>query len=119
MSDPFSGGFDPRMFQNVPLFRELAKVMSWSGGPVNWDLASQTATALTSEASTLISDRDSAEMAQAVSTAELWLDQVTTLPAVEGPARALTDAEWARAASSSEGLGVYVEPIAATMTEHL
>jgi hypothetical protein len=45
MSDPF-GGFDPRMFEQVPLFRELAKVMRWSGGPVNWDLASQTALAL-------------------------------------------------------------------------
>ena len=40
-TDPFSGGFDPRMFEHVPLFRELAKVMSWRGGPVNWELARQ------------------------------------------------------------------------------
>lgn len=119
MSDPFSGGFDPRMFENVPLFRELAKVMSWSGGPVNWDLATQTATALTSDSTAAAGDRDSAEMAQAVRTAELWLDAVTALPAVDGPVRALSDAEWARAASSSEGLGVYVEPIAASMSDNL
>src|SRR5690606_18843020 len=96
-----------------------AKVMSWSGGPVNWELATQTATALTSDSTAAAGDRDSAEMAQAVRTAELWLDAVTALPAVDGPVRALSDAEWARAASSSEGLGVYVEPIAASMSDNL
>src|SRR4051794_11812431 len=27
----------------MPLFAELQKLMSWSGGPVNWDLARQSA----------------------------------------------------------------------------
>ena len=119
MSDPFSGGFDPRMFENVPLFRELARVMSWAGGPVNWDLASQTATALTASSTGGTSERDRDELAQAVQVGELWLDQVTALPAVDGPVRTLSDAEWARLASTSEGLGVYVEPIAAGMSENL
>jgi putative hydrolase len=120
MTDPFGGGFgggfDPSMFNNVPLFRELAKVMSWRGGPVNWDLAGQTATGIAeSEPEQPVSDRESAEFATAVDTAELWLDQVTELPAVPGPTRHLRRAEWTRMAVTSEGLGTYVEPIAGGM----
>ncbi len=121
MADPFSaGGFDPRMFQSVPLFRELAKVMSWSGGPVNWDLASQTALALVAPSGQdTVSPRDVQQLSDAVRVAELWLDQVTAVPAVDGPVRALGKADWARLASSPEGLGVYVEPVAQGMTAAL
>jgi putative hydrolase len=116
MSDPFSGGFDPNMFQNVPLFRELAKVMSWSGGPVNWDLAGQTALAIAApDTDDAASAADSAAFADAVAVAELWLDEVTVLARVDGPARALGRAEWARLATSSSGLGVFVEPVAQGM----
>lgn len=120
MSDPFSGGFDPRMFSNVPLFRELAKVMSWSGGPVNWDLAQDTALAVAATPDALPAAAATAESFQeAVQTAELWLDQVTQLPAVEGPAQALTAAEWTRQATTPSGLGVYVEPVAGGMAGSL
>ena len=120
MSQAFGGfgGFDPSVFQNVPLFRELAKVMAWRGGPVNWDLATQTAESIAqSTAEAASSERDSAEFDAAVATAELWLDQVTDLPAVEGPARHLTRLEWTKMASTPAGLGVYVEPIAEGMGE--
>jgi putative hydrolase len=111
-SSPF-GGFDPRLFENVPLFRELAKLMSWRGGPVNWDLASQTATALASrEPDAASGQRATTELEQAVRVAELWLDPVTALPAVEGSVRAYTRGEWLGLATSSSGLGVYVEPVA-------
>lgn len=113
------GGFDPRMFEQVPLFRELHRVMSWSGGPVNWDLAGQTAGALAVDDGAATSDRDGAELAQAVATAELWLDQVTDLPAVEGPVRALSQDEWVKLAATSQGLGVYVEPMADGMSSAL
>lgn len=117
MSDPFSGGpfggFDPRLFESVPLFRELAKLMSWRGGPVNWELAGQTAAALVSgTAEERTDERATAELEQAVGAAELWLDQVTALRAVEGPVQAYTRAEWVRLATCSSGLGVYVEPVA-------
>lgn len=127
MTDPFSGGFDPRMFENVPLFRELAKVMSWRGGPVNWDLASQTALAVAEPAGEQPAGRLTAGgggteregggegFEQAVPVAELWLDQVTALPAVDGPVRALSRGDWTRLACTSKGLGVYVEPVAEGM----
>jgi putative hydrolase len=124
MSDPFFGagfgGFDPRLFENVPLFRELAKLLSWRGGPVNWELANQTATALAgSDEDETISKQATAELEQAVHVAELWLDPVTALPAVDGPVQAYTKAEWVRLATSSRGLGIYVEPIADSMASTL
>lgn len=128
MTDPFSGGFDPRMFENVPLFRELAKVMSWRGGPVNWDLATQTAMAVAEPSGeqaagrlpagvSTAGERPDQELARAVDVAELWLDQVTALPAAAGPVRALGRGEWVKLACTSPGLGVYVEPVAKGMSQ--
>jgi len=125
MSDPLSGGgFDPRMFSQVPFFRELHKIMAWTGGPVNWDLARQTAASVAStgpgqDRALRPGDRDEAEFAQAVGVAELWLDGVTDLPAVEGPARTLSAEEWIALANSSDGLGLYLEPVAEGMSAAL
>lgn len=107
------GGFDPKALENVPLFRELSKLLSWRGGPVNWELARQLATGLVGPVRPGIgTDADAADFAQAVSAAELWLDPVTALPAKPGPVVALTPQEWVRRAATSSGLGIYVEPVA-------
>jgi putative hydrolase len=124
MSNPFSGagfgGLDPRLFESVPLFRELAKLLSWRGGPVNWELANQTAMALAGgEEAEATDERATAELEQAIHVAELWLDPVTVLPAVDGRVEAYTKAEWVRLATSSDGLGVYVEPVADGMANAL
>jgi len=37
------GGIPDDLAGKVPLFAELEKLLSWSGGPVNWDLARQLA----------------------------------------------------------------------------
>jgi putative hydrolase len=130
MSDPFAGGFpggfggmDPRIFNEVPFFRELAKLMQWSGGPVNWELAGQTARALASAgdeaAGPRPGEREQAELADAVQVAELWLDGVTDLPRISGPVRAMTQVEWTEGAATPAGLGVYVEPVAEGMAAAL
>jgi putative hydrolase len=116
MSDPFGGNFDPRIFEQVPLFRELAKVMSWTRGPVNWDLAQQTAASLVPSGPAR-SDRDEQEFVAAVRAAELWLDQVTALEAVNGPVRTLSAEQWVQEATTSTGLGLLVEPLAAGMSQ--
>jgi len=112
------------MFESVPLFRELAKVMSWTSGPVNWELAGQTAAALSGTGMAEISSGQAPaasedDLVQAVHAVELWLDQVTALPAVQGPVRKLSRAEWVTQACSSSGLGVYVEPVAKGMGDSL
>ena len=116
----FFGGFDPKALENVPLFRELAKLLSWGGGPVNWELAQQLATGLVGPVRQGIgTDRDTAELTQAVNAAELWLDPVTALAARPGPVVALTPQEWVARAATRDGLGVYVEPVATGMRTSL
>lgn len=117
MSEQFpAGGFDPRMFEQVPLFRELAKVMSWTGGPVNWDLARQTAGAVAGGSP---GAEDTAAFSEAVRVAELWLDEATGLPEIVGPVEAFSATAWVEQAATSRALGRFVEPLAAGMREAL
>lgn len=121
------GGFDPRAFSGIPLFRELERLLSWSGGPVNWDFARQVAESAVAQQRrddelpvvAATSGRDDSELASAVGAAELWLDAVTALPAVEGPVRAYATDTWIAAACSTDGLGRYVEPVAEGMAAAL
>jgi hypothetical protein len=67
----------------IPLFAELEKLMSWSGGPVNWDLARQVAISQLAgdEAKTgTPGSVDAEQVAEAVRLADLWLDEVADLP---------------------------------------
>jgi putative hydrolase len=114
MSD-FPGGFDPRMFEGVPLFREIGKVLSWRGGPINYDIAADSARSIAATARG-VDDAEAQAFADAVRVAELWLDQVTALPAVGGPARALSPSEWLAEAVGPRGLGAYIEPLAGGMS---
>lgn len=103
----------PEILHQVPLFAELAKVLSWRGGPVNWDLARQVASALAAQgrpATGTVAGRD--EAAEALRLADLWLAEATGLPAPASlPAvRATTAVEWA--AHSCEAFREIVDPIA-------
>jgi putative hydrolase len=117
MSDEFAGGFDPRMFEQVPLFRELAKVMAWEGGPVNWDLARQTAESIAAKVPDprAIGEGPGDDLPTVVGVAELWLDEVTALGRVAGSERMLSAGEWVALATTHEGLGRLVEPVARGM----
>ena len=113
-------GFDPEALSNIPLFKELQKLMSWQGGPVNWDIARQTAAGLAGEPQLAIGvDADQEAWADAVRVTESWLEGHTGLPAVNGRALALTSQEWVRLAASEGGIARYVEPIATGMQEAL
>ena len=84
MSDvPFgfspSGGSDD-LAGKIPFFAELQKLMSWSGGPVNWDLARQVATATAAAADARVDEAAASEVRDALRLADLWLDPLTTLP---------------------------------------
>lgn len=118
--DPGAFGFDPEALSNIPLFRELAKLMSWDGGPVNWDIARQTAAGIAGEPQTAIGvDADQAAWADAVRVTESWLDPHTGLPGVTGRALALTSQEWVQQAASEGGIARWIAPIATGMQEAL
>lgn len=110
--EPFE--LPPDLLRQIPLFAELAKVLSWTGGPVNWDLARQIAVALAAGEETVhdVSASDEAELSEGVRLAELWLQEEPGLPSPPRVAtvRALTPSRWAERATS---LREVVDPLAA------
>ena len=83
---------------DIPLFREIQRILSSSQGPVNAEIATQVATALATQ------DGDSAPdtarerlFSDAIRNAELMLAGYTRLPAEEPAAvRLMSRAEWAK-----------------------
>src|ERR1700747_2518056 len=76
---PFGPLGDPQQFADA--LRQFADLMSWQGGPVNWDLAKNVArqtVAAQGDASVLEIDRR--KTTDALRTADLWLEDATTLP---------------------------------------
>jgi putative hydrolase len=62
------------------MFQELQKLLSWSGGPVNWDLAKQLAVSALSATSRMVTPAERSGVAESIRLADLWLDDVTDLP---------------------------------------
>jgi putative hydrolase len=78
----------------MPLFAELQKMLSWSGGPVNWDLARQLAVSTLGGANAPVSAAERAAVADAIRLADLWLDEVTDLPSGVSAIESWTRLEW-------------------------
>lgn len=105
----------------IPLFAELQKVLSWTGGPVNWDLARQiaVAAAASAEPAHQIDDTAVAELEQDARIAELWLFESTGLEPAPSmiPVRAMTPALWADHACAS--FRELIDPLAAKVSSAL
>jgi putative hydrolase len=87
---------DPQQFADA--LRQFADLMSWQGGPVNWDLAKNVArqtVAAAGDASVLDIERRKA--IDAIRTADLWLEDATTFPTGIRIAQAWSRAEWVEA----------------------
>ena len=70
---------DPQQFADA--LRQFADLMSWQGGPVNWDLAKNIArqtVAQKGDASVLEIDRS--KVTEALRLADLWLEDATEFP---------------------------------------
>jgi putative hydrolase len=78
----------------IPLFAELQKLLSWSGGPVNWDLARQVAISGLANQHQGITPGDRASGAEALKLADLWLDGVTDLPSGITSIESWTRVDW-------------------------
>ncbi|MGH8961497.1 MAG: zinc-dependent metalloprotease [Jatrophihabitantaceae bacterium] len=90
---PGSGGpGDPS--GQMPLFNELQKLLSWSGGPVNWDLAKQLAVSTLAGANQPVDAAERAATADAIRLADLWLDEVTELPSGVSSVDTWTRMDW-------------------------
>jgi len=73
---------------------QFADLLSWSGGPVNWDLARRTAFGALTATDTGDSAAAASQTADAVRLADLWLDPVTIIPAAAAGSAAWTQRQW-------------------------
>lgn len=90
---------------DIPLFREIQRILASSKGPVNVEIATQVATALaTQEGDARVDAARVRALAEAVRSAELVLAGYTRLP-VDDPAgvRGVGRAEWAKETLASWG----------------
>ena len=92
------GGFDPNDLGAA--FQKLGQMLSYEGGPVNWDMAKdiarQTVAAGAQNGSkdASVGPQEQSAVEEAVRLADLWLDGVTSLPSGSGAAVAWSRAEW-------------------------
>jgi putative hydrolase len=107
------------MWNDVPLFREIQRVLSSSHGPVNWELARQVgiASASWSADDPAPTEDDRRGFDEAVRVAELQVAGFTGLqaPSDVGSVEAVRRGQWV--AANIEGLRTLLEPAAAKVAE--
>src|SRR5205809_4156900 len=106
-------------FADVPLFRELQRVLQSSTGPVNWELARQVGIAMASPGGDdpAPTDQDRRGLEDTVRAAELQVAEFTGIPQPSEltPVEPLRRARWVEA--TIEGLKELVEPAALRVGE--
>ena len=93
----------------------FADMLSWQGGPVNWDLAKDVARQAAAGDDPSIGPAERAAVTDAIRLAELWLDPTTSFPAATTSATAWSRAEWIEATLPT--WTTLVEPVAAKVVE--
>jgi putative hydrolase len=87
---------DPQQFADA--LRQFADLLSWRGGPVNWDLAKNVARhAIAAAGDPSVLDAQRREVTEAVRLADLWLDEVTAFPSGVRKIEAWSRSEWLEA----------------------
>jgi putative hydrolase len=116
-----AGGSPEDLLGKMPLFAELQKLMNWSGGPVNWDLARQGAVSQLAVGHQPTSAGEQTAVAESLRLADLWLDQVTELPSGIERTVAWSRVEWVEKTlpAWSELIDPLAEKVVAAMTSAL
>src|SRR2546423_11793349 len=122
MDEPGSGQpeFSPGdLFADVPLFREIQRVLLAGAGPINWELARQVGIAMASwgKEDPAPSDDDRRGLEDTVRAAELHVAEFSglTAPSEVAPVHALRRAQWVEA--TVQGLTEIVEPAAVRVAD--
>jgi putative hydrolase len=93
---PFGAMGDPQQFADA--LRQFADMLSWRGGPVNWDLAKNVARhAIVAAGDPSVLDAQRREITEAVRLADLWLDEATAFPSGIRKIEAWSRSEWLEA----------------------
>jgi putative hydrolase len=92
---PGAGG-NPNQFADA--LRQFADLLSYQGGPVNWELAKNLArNAIAAKGDPSVRSNERAAVTDAVRLADLWLDDVTTFPSGITKIEAWSQSEWLEA----------------------
>ncbi|HTX26512.1 MAG TPA: zinc-dependent metalloprotease [Streptosporangiaceae bacterium] len=87
---------DPQQFADA--LRQFADLLSWRGGPVNWDLAKNVARhVIVAAGDPSVLDAQRREITEAVRLADLWLDEATAFPSGVRKIEAWSRSEWLEA----------------------
>ena len=87
---------NPNQFADA--LRQFADLLSYSGGPVNWELAKNLARhAIVAKGDPSVLANERAAVTDAVRLADLWLDDVTTFPSGIRKIEAWSKSEWLEA----------------------
>jgi putative hydrolase len=105
-----AGGSPEDLMGKMPLFAELQKLMSWTGGPVNWDLARQGAISQLAVGHQPTSQAEQTATAEALRLADLWLDQATELPSGIERTAAWSRVDWVE--KTQPAWGALIDPLA-------
>jgi putative hydrolase len=93
---PFGAMGDPNQFADA--LRQFADLLSWQGGPVNWDLAKNVARhAIAAVGDPSVLEAQRREITEAVRLADLWLDEATSFPSGIRKIEAWSRSEWLEA----------------------
>jgi putative hydrolase len=98
--NPFGGMFGGPggTGQFADALRQFADMLSYSGGPVNWDLARNIARhAIAAQGDPSVLETERTAVTEAIRLADLWLDDVTTFPSGIRKIRAWSKSEWLEA----------------------
>jgi putative hydrolase len=98
--------------------QHLGRVLSWQGGPVNWDLARDVArqvVSASSDRSVSAAQRD--EVLDALRLADLWLDAACAFPSSTAGASAWSRAEWVE--KTLPAWQQLVDPVAGKVVESM
>jgi putative hydrolase len=84
---------DPQQF--AEMLRQFADLMSYQGGPVNWDLARNVARqSVAAEGDPSVLETDRKQITEALRLADLWLDEATSFPSGIRTSQAWSRSEW-------------------------
>src|SRR5580704_4045867 len=93
---PFGAMGNPQQFADA--LRQFADLLSWQGGPVNWDLAKNVARhAIVAAGDPSVLEAQRREITEAVRLADLWLDEATEFPSGIRKIEAWSRSEWLEA----------------------
>ena len=93
---PFGPLGDPQQFADA--LRQFADLLSYRGGPVNWDLAKNVARhAIVAAGDPSVLDAQRSQITEAIRLADLWLNEVTAFPSGVRKIEAWSRSEWLEA----------------------